>query len=372
MPEITQPAPEHLQNMQSPESSPMHKYEEQAQELASDNSDPIAYAANYLNTMSPSRPEITEETIETALFNADAMRETARAAIRMPKANFEQLITGDGVFKTAYEMGSSSGGSRSHNFDHYMVNRGNIEKRLNLTPDDGEPSVIYGYLDNLRTLGEVTPASVLYGDVAVVLKPEALDRSTFTPDDSARTQGTPLMDSDTAIVAKELNDIAHYSGEATTYIEAQIFGGVTTEDIEAVSVTMDTAREVGVGDVESFITLCNEKLPGVDVLVRVPIDDKVSKKLVDLAANYPDVTFVFFNDTKGPTPFKNMVRNQHSTVLSEGYKAESQKTSEQTYAASRERTATVTKALQSYWQETTGETELPNNVSFVTGDTVFS
>lgn len=260
---------------------------------------------------------LTEEQAETAINNAEAMRHTARVALRMPVYAFDEMLESDGVYKTVFETGYTRGhGGESKQGDgtFYRV-RKNINDSLGISPKEGEPSIVHGYLDNLETL-EYESDARSYGDITLVLKPEVIKRSTFTVGDSLKVYPPPPLGIEDACVAKEATRINWYTYTQppnklrAPYIETQTLGGVSFDDVEAVTITFSNGSEQTdrSGQIENLPALdkSSDKLiktldavdklkPDMPIQIQLPAFHQgtfPSGAVIELAQRYPNVTFI--------------------------------------------------------------------------------
>ncbi|MBP7807080.1 DUF3626 domain-containing protein [Candidatus Saccharibacteria bacterium] len=349
--------------------------------------DPVAFAEDYLATAKlQNRTDVTEETIEAALHNADVLLPTARIAIRMPLDGFNKMISSDGVYKTVYETGTTKGleAAPLKTVETYVNMRRQSEEQLGIKARPGEPETVYGFLDNLESMDMVTPG-LQYGTVALVLNPAVTNRATFTKGDTMRGP-TTSMDLPTATVAKAINDIAEVSGNhKVSYVEAQVFGGVSMDDVEKVSLTLDDSQASHAHEqIEAFISGAREDHPDLPITIRLPAGRSVLTSSVNMAAKYPDVQFVYYIDVRDvaenkggsiDTPYSTMMSARHLSSTSgatENFKYKMVSEAEKTHHISQERLKLVREKLTERWSETTGQEKLPSNVQVLFTRSKFS
>lgn len=323
------------------------------------HTDPAQFVQDLVRT-----GNISSETAEAALANADVMRSTARVEVRMPTDAFLTMISADGKYKTVHDGQESQGGRGSRDKNRYLNNRTATEERLGL---DGR-NVVYGYLGNITEIDTRTQA-LGYGRVALILRPEVAERSTFTTGDSMLDlwRDRRPMNFDTAIVAKELNDIAKYTANDNRehYIEAQIFGGVTMEDVETVSFTSKT------NDTEflrTFIMQFQEHATGIGLVVRAP-DTGVRLSNIELAHEFPDVQFVLCVSLRdGVGNFlhhPSITTHSSEKVGDQGFANRRMKASKKAYATAKQRQEDLQTSAQKAWQEKHPDTKYPANISVI-------
>ncbi len=146
----------------------------------------------------------------------------------------------------------------------YAFSRRQTETALFGDGNESRPDIIYGILADEKAVFDVSSAT--YGNVTVVLRPETKRRATVTRNDSlnalslfgfdavgAFTVGIPVIEMDWAfspftscaaiLASKTMPELARSIG--SRYIEAQIHGGVTTEEIERVEVRESSGTIIG-------------------------------------------------------------------------------------------------------------------------------
>lgn len=323
------------------------------------HTDPTQFVQDLLST-----GNVSSETAEAALANADVMRSTARVEVRMPTDAFLAMISTDGKYKTVHDGQESQGGRESLDKDRYLDNRTATEERLGL---EGR-NVVYGYLGNTTEIDTRTQA-LGYGRVALILKPEVAERSAFTTGDSMLDlwRDRKPMAFDTAVVAKELNDIAKYtaSNNKEHYIEAQIFGGVSMEDVEQVSFTSKTS------DTESlrtFIETFREHTVDVGLVVRVP-DNGIRLSNIELAQEFPDIQFVFCVGVRDGVSqilhHPSITAHSSAKVNNQRYADRRMEASNKAYVKAKERQDTLQANAHKIWQDKYPDTDYPPNISVI-------
>lgn len=168
----------------------------------------------------------------------------------------QQILIDDGELRTQHVTGNTGGG---FNPDF----RDEVEAEM-FSAELTRP--IYGYLGKDF---EDTGAVWQYGDVSVVLTPETADRTTLTFGDSLGVRPAPIriteirelegdelgeavlgayarnmLDMSSATSVRETFEMATSGGRSMPwrYIEAQIHGGVTRDDIKSVVIDAEGAR----------------------------------------------------------------------------------------------------------------------------------
>lgn len=169
----------------------------------------------------------------------------------------------DGRMKTVHDTRDKG--------DEYQKQRGDYEREV-VGLDDNTPAEhmpVYGYV------GDAGTADV-YGPVAVKLRPETRDRTTATVGDSLNGLSQPyavdkLPDlTDDQLLANIYGgtNVQNYlaRGSIWDYLEAQVHGGVTLDDIESVHIELDHDETLdGVASPETLATL---RRHGIKVVVK--------------------------------------------------------------------------------------------------------
>ena len=131
---------------------------------------------------------------------------------------------------------------RSDRGDYDLVRSG-VEVSLGLrSMDDETPHPIYGscmFVDQ-----EVPVGAVGYGDILLTFKetPELTSRTTYTPEDSFHgAQRLTTEDAKVLRLAKDAKDIGH--SRTRDYVEAQIQGGVSLSDVDAIYVNSQEQKQ---------------------------------------------------------------------------------------------------------------------------------
>lgn len=160
--------------------------------------------------------------------------------------NVLRMIVLSGRFKTQFETGTSGG---LFSPERRLM----VEKRAFGVPEDADVKdrPVYGYLDNERgdsTLGE------WYGEIKVRLKKNnIIHRSTITYKDSLEvgSAGVPMWKPTGDIVPTDLlkpglTDITDSDIHGGSYVEMQVHGGVTLDDIERIDAPLFAVDNVHV------------------------------------------------------------------------------------------------------------------------------
>lgn len=329
---------------------------------------------------------LNEEQAEAARTNAEAMKPSARVAVRLPRFAFDEMVK-DGRYRTAVETGYSHGanhGQDEHWMKRYITARCQAESVLGIAPEEGEPPIVYGYLD--QEGGDHAERAGLYGNLALILKPEVAKRSTFTIGDSMKGNMEPVGYSlDEAVVAEEAESIKSFSqGVGQEYIEAQVLGGVSMDDVEGVVLTVDPiGKPTGKSgkiekwqsaeEVAEFLELLSGASPDIEITIRVRCFKGFEAKFLDLADKYPQVSFVGVVDVddidRSTTAFKpsttpGLRRRLEAGGVSEEAIDRQIEDSEEKWQIAQERRAELEEKLPIMWQQRGGQ-EVPPNLSFI-------
>lgn len=171
-------------------------------------------------------------------------------------------MTRDGRMKTVHEVGGK--------FEGYNEGRRNYEREVmgldSDTPVEDLP--VYGYIGDIETADA-------YGPIAVKLKPETRERTTATVGDSLNglvqpygVEQLPELDDDQLMsniygATNTHNYLAQ--GSIFDYMEAQVHGGVSLDDIESVTIELDY-RDL-LDDVVAPETLATLRQHGVEIVI---------------------------------------------------------------------------------------------------------
>lgn len=166
--------------------------------------------------------EVSGEGLRMAMDGAESPR------IRVGYHVLGKVIE-DGRFKTQHDTGTSNGMLSPTVRDKHEADMFEVER--------SRP--IYGYVKT-RSVGDTYNSQGQYGEIAVVLKPEVNSRTTVTYGDSLTPGDAPapmpfnqVADGDTVRLAMAATALAH---GRPSYVEAQIHGPVTLDDIAYVEV----------------------------------------------------------------------------------------------------------------------------------------
>ncbi len=326
---------------------------------------------------------LTEEQAETAITNAEAMEPTARVAIRMPRYAFEGVVGSGGKYKTVHET-KRSRGSFGELKDTSVRKRAELD--WSLAPGDDEPNVVYGYLDDRDSLEQETDARG-YGDLTLVLGPNVIKRTTFTHGDSMNYGRTSLLDFKDAMIIKEARRIAKYSakGTAEPYVEAQILGGVSFDDVEAIHIMFrpeSVMRKDKSGQVENWssteelnglLTTISKVNPEIKLIIEIPATN-FPASLLEVAEQFPNAEFVYLieldkeNIHQGEAyhPFTASFRADIQRSFGENEKAEQTiANSNEVYEEQKQRIAGLREKVQKAWEAMGHSGVAPQNVRFV-------
>lgn len=214
------------------------KAEELKSKIKSDASDEDRAAVDYWFkhgiTAGKSKEELRESVMEQV---NDIAKENNKVAIRVP-ADIVERVLKDGRFKSQFETGSSQG----------LLNTG-ARKEFELdafgVPEDVSPEdrPIYGYMSNSG--GNFNnPSLDYYGGVSFILKDEVRDRTTVTFGDSLDTRLPGSKLDDIKLESVQITEPGLITKESFSYVEAQIHGKVSKEDVEEVVLSHRVMRGI--------------------------------------------------------------------------------------------------------------------------------
>lgn len=195
---------------------------------------------------------LSKEEREAIFREAERIEDALRVSIKIP---FEALpkIFRDGRIRSRHELQDELKDTRGPlkrlweflmmgKWMDYMKLRMRTESKLGIaaqgTPEDPHP--IYGALSSGSNQDEKYGGSISYGETTLFLKSDrAKDRTSFSYQDSFLAQGMEdLVTWEHVPVLKAVRDTR--TGEnPLLYIEAQVHGGVTLEDVEEVRILVD-------------------------------------------------------------------------------------------------------------------------------------
>lgn len=304
------------------------------------------------------------ESFQSAIDQAEVMKPGARIAIRVGQPALDGIL-GDGRLKTYEETGERV---MKYENDDYTKFRSAREKELGLRKA-GEPPVVYGFLADKDTMS-TAPIAEAYGPVAITLKPEVLERSTFTRGDSYENKNASPMSFEDALIRKQVVDRKNQSGTAdareSKYVEAQVLGGVNLQDIEGILLTIgsEVRNNPGLETIEnatSYIDKIKASAPDVHIAVQIPADDIfMTKQVLAAAERYPDVGFegVLAAGSPAEASFKMAVSGEE-----EDRKANFIDRRVNQYEQAKARREVLNSKLEERWHELGHDGEPPQNVS---------
>lgn len=221
-----------------------------------DRVDKIESNYNWFENLSPHQQQVVRDTV------SDTSKKPTY--VRMMPYGLGQT-TRDGRMKNVHETRSKD--------DRYLDQRSDYEREVMgvdpSTPDEYKP--IYGYVGDIETADA-------YGPVAVKLKPQVRQRTTATVGDSLNALSQPYG-------VDKLPDLSHDQlmgniyggvnvqnhlphGSIFDYMEAQIHGGVSLDDIDEVHVDLEHGETLD--DLFEPETLATLRDRGIPVIAREP------------------------------------------------------------------------------------------------------
>lgn len=221
-----------------------------------DRVDKIEGNYNWFENLTPQQQQNVRDTISTT-----SQKPTY---VRMMPYGLGQT-TRDGRMKNVHETRSKD--------DRYLDQRSDYEREVMgvdpSTPDEYKP--IYGYVGDIETADA-------YGPVAVKLKPQVRQRTTATVGDSLNGLAQPYgvdklpdlsHDQMMANIYGGVNVQNHLPhGSIFDYMEAQIHGGVSLDDIDSVHVDLEPGETLD--DMFEPDTLATLRDRGIPVIANQP------------------------------------------------------------------------------------------------------
>jgi hypothetical protein len=214
---------------------------------------------------------------ERSVTNWQEWVDSAEQRIALPQSSLEEMATTDGRYKTQFETNVSGG---NLNTDLRAKAEFEMFGYADDLPVTDRP--VYGYIVQP---GQQNGATRGYGQIDLVLKEKARSRSTLTFNDSLspwRGAGVSHLDdiAPSSMPWDEMNHLtpdpktfplpvktdiidaplSRFSGPGKQYVETQVHGGVSFDDVEAVVFPADSPPS------QELLGLLNEW--GVDVRIR--------------------------------------------------------------------------------------------------------
>lgn len=186
--------------------------------------------------------------------SAQTIFHSQRVAINIGKDTLISIMQ-SGRFKSAFELEKQP----SDKGNTYKQDRDRWERKADIRMRGNEkyPHPIYGGLYCSNTKDEKVGPAPFWGEIFVVLKTEQVkDRTTFSYGDS--NYETMMMWDDAAYAKAILND-----QKDEEYVEAQIHGGVSIEDIESVNIPSHIEESAK----QSIQKIIKEQFPSIAINV---------------------------------------------------------------------------------------------------------
>ena len=204
-----------------------------------------------------------------ASMEAIEMANNGFPTINLGLTAFETMVDEGGRYKTQFESGNSGG------YFGYDLRTSFESSVLGLHPNmDATKRPVYGTLQTHKSLSEDTEIAPFYGGIVLQLNNSVRERTTVVYNDSLgmATRTIPANS-----VKDNPDDLFRtgMEGESFKYVESQIHGGVSMDDVDAVWVHYHTGID------EKLPGLVREALDangytGVPVL-RIGVDEPVEK-----------------------------------------------------------------------------------------------
>lgn len=325
-----------------------------------------------------------QESAETVPSTAEVMSEHHRVAVRMTSSVAMKVLSGqpytgahaptetsnqdlNGALKLLSTRSQRLPDARS-----YLGHKARKEKEAGIAPAIGEPTLVYGYLEDETTKHHKNIAG-RYGEVSMILKPDVIKRSTFSNGDSLLSGSMGSVDSTRASLFREAQSVSSYTAASpgivashSRYVEAQIQGGVSLEDVE--SITLWVPKRRGVADAQALVAKVDEQAPGLPVTIVYPSAQHLEDSVLDLAISHESVTVVLHIDVDAFgsyfTPFEaDHQARRHRKLGSDAMFISGLETrARSAWREARQREVELTKHLQDYFLTKYGLEEIPDNV----------
>lgn len=193
------------------------------------------YLTDYVTRLNPVMDaETIAVMVEKANRLADSMSEDFRIFVNISPSSLQHVVDSGGAIRSTFDASVGKKGVYDNN---YMQVRSGVEIALGIRSLDGnEEHPVYGtasYVGNGVPLGAVG-----YGEIAISYKfDEGLEsRTSFTPEDSFH--GAHRLTARDAQILRIIKTGMGLEDQSTKeYIEAQVGGGLKTDDIDAIYVS---------------------------------------------------------------------------------------------------------------------------------------
>lgn len=272
--------------------TPIETIQNHKQELEFADSGAIKSELEHRFGLSGSEIDIIEQ-------QAEAMLPETRVVVRTPLSALDGIIS-KGRLQAAGETetsnGLTAGTDRNHErIDEYITLRRQFESDK-LQWSDEDPPIIYGFLGYSDNPEDSNIQAPMYGRVELKLNADVSERSSYTVGDSLikvfDNKPPQLLDhTDATLVQQAIEysrQIDKHALNQVPYVEAQVRGGVSIDDIESVAITIEP------NDLdEQMLNLLSElsvQAPGCKIVVN--LDYSSPQKLpIDTIRALPAVEF---------------------------------------------------------------------------------
>lgn len=332
----------------APSEAPVGRYEHLTTPLARDNE---ATLQQQLGLQS-------KDEIDVAMQHVELNRDKARILMRMPDIRvLEFAESGQYISATESQRGTSPG-------------REAEEVNFGLRTADEQP-IVSGYLGTEEDSQVEQHDASSYGGGQLTLKTDVFKRTNFSNRDTMmQGRNVVQLNKEDAMLQEEARKISVRAGrpeQPGSYTEAIIHGGITTEDVEAVSIPLTLGveqkldTETTIEAAEKLLLQLREKLP--DARKTLQIDASMSipspSEFIRLAQANPDVALEFVIGTHESPPSLVRLQQEGSPYpdISQGHIATSQRASQDIIA----RKAIVDAGLAQIAQDS-GLAGLPPNI----------
>ena len=180
------------------------------------------------------------------------VQESMHVSINISYETLLLILDGDGRIKSTWETHFRGGG--------YDVRRDEVEREMRIRAKGTakDPHPVYGAVWSKNGRDEEKGgAGGRYGESYMILKDDRIrDRTTFTFDDSFAGHRSRMLTWEDAAYAKAMMNI-----QGGNYVEAQILGGVTADDIESINIPISNRGNAE--EIRAEVERLRQEFPGI-------------------------------------------------------------------------------------------------------------
>ena len=185
-----------------------------------------------------------EEAIQKLKEEIEKVKKSFFVTINLHEENLQRFLE-SGRYKSTLELPEKLKrvGETVWTYEQHRIE---AEKNLGIfgSGTEEDPYAIVGAVASENSHDESNGAAEGYGDIFLKLRQEVVDRGVFINGDSLKEAenmdgtATPGLDRESAIVAKAIRNIVDKCEDNINYdyVEADILGGVKTEDVESINI----------------------------------------------------------------------------------------------------------------------------------------